>query len=339
MKIINAMFSKVNGGLEQMFLNYTPALTHQGNQVIPVIHPQAHILQHCLNEHLKTIHNYNQYDPIAIYKLRRLIKNEQPDCVITHSYRAAYLFKKTHTKVPKIAVCHVKGHYDFGADALIAITEPMRQEIINSGKPAHKVFTIPNMISIPKTLSYQDPTFTEIPVIGACARFAPIKGIDLFIEALFELKTRNIPFKAKIAGDGKEKENYIQLIHKRGLEQDVELLGWVEDRHRFYQSLDIFCLPSREEAFGLVILEAMMHSLPMVLSALTGPLEIIKNSESALFSQPQNPSDIANGLERIIKEEALAKQLAINAFERVQHFSDERVGALLHHTLYDFCKS
>src|SRR4051794_40493487 len=125
MKILNVMFSKVNGGLEQVFLNYNHTLTMQGHEVIPVIHPQAEIKSSCQSKHLVMIHNYNQYDPIAIYRLRRLLKTTRPDCIITHSYRAAYLLKKTRTKIPKIAVCHVRGHYNFGTDAIIAITQQM----------------------------------------------------------------------------------------------------------------------------------------------------------------------------------------------------------------------
>ena len=327
------MFSKVNGGLEQVFLNYIPALNQQGNHVIPVIHPNAEILDSCPKENLKTIHNFNQHDFLAIYRLRKLINTEKPDCIITHSYRAAYLFKKTGTKVPKIAVCHVRGHYDFGSDAIIAITEHMRQDIINSGKPAHTVFTVPNMIHISEDIKYQEPKETEVPVIGVCARFAHIKGVDVFIEAIAELKRRNVVFKAKIAGDGKEKEHYINLIHHHQLEDVITLLGWIEDRDNFYKSLDVFCLPSREEAFGLVVLESMKHSLPMVLSELSGPLEIVSNSESALFFPPADPIRLADSLERIIKDKKLAKQLGANAFQRVQYYSCHNIGPILHNVL------
>lgn len=331
------MFSKVNGGLEQVFLNYIPTLTGQGNQVISVVHPQAEIIPSCPKEHLITLHNYNKWDFIAILRLRRLINKEKPDCIITHSYRAAYLAKRTLTKVPKIAVCHVRGHYDFGSDAIIAITEQMRQDIINSGKPAHTVFTVPNMINIPEHLTYKEPRSTNIPVIGACARFAPIKGIDVLIEALGELKKRNIAFQAKIAGDGKEKEHYIELIKRHSLEQEVTLLGWIENRHTFYEELDIFCLPSREEAFGLVVLESMMHSLPMVLSKLSGPLEIISDSGSALFTEPENPLSLADGLQQLIQDKALAKDLGARAFQRVMHYATSNVGPILQKTMERVC--
>lgn len=339
MKIFNAMFSKVNGGLEQVFLTYSPALIQQKNKVISIIHPKSEIIDSCSKEDLVLVHNFNQHDFFAIRKLRNLIKKETPDCIITHSYRAAYLFKKTKTKVPKIAVCHVKGNYDFGSDAIIAITEQMRQDIISSGHPAETVFTVPNMVHVPTDLSYKEPRETEVPVIGVCARFADIKGVDLFIEALAELKQRDIPFKARIAGDGKEKDRYVQMINDFDLHNEVTLLGWVHDKSAFYKSIDIFCLPSREEAFGLVILESMMHSLPMVLNALSGPLEIIGDTKSAIMVPPCNPKSMADGIARIINDKNLAKELSLNAFERVQYYSSDRVGPLLHKVLERICST
>ncbi|RUR08855.1 glycosyltransferase family 4 protein [Legionella sp. km772] len=337
MKVVNAMFSKVNGGLEQVFLNYIPTLEQQGNLVIPVIHPKAEILNVCPPQHLRTIHNFNQHDFFAVYKLRKLIQTEQPDCIITHSYRAAYLFKKTRTAVPKIAVCHVQGHYNFGSDAIIAITDRMRQDIIEAGIPEHKVFTVPNMLAFTEEKTYKAPKACEIPVIGVCARFASMKGIDIFLAALAELKQRNVLFKAEIAGDGPEKEHYVKFIRDYQLEKEVCLQGWVNDRDSFYDQLDIFCLPSRREAFGLVILEAMRHSLPLVLTDLPGPREIIADSDSALFSPSEDPISMADNLEQVLKNIELRRRLGLNAFQRVQDYSIASIGPILHDVLKKIC--
>ncbi|MBA2650955.1 MAG: glycosyltransferase family 4 protein [Tatlockia sp.] len=337
MKIFNAMFSKVNGGLEQVFLNYIPALNSQNNLVISIIHPKAQILNDCPKDNLIRVHNFNQHDIYAIYKLKKLIHRHQPDCIITHSYRAAYLFKKTRTKVPKIAVCHVKGHYDFGADAIIALTEKMKDDIIDSGIAKEKVFVVPNLVHIPQHILYKELKESKIPVIGVCARLSPIKGVDIFIKALSELKRRGVLFKAKIAGDGKAKEECISLIQQLNLSEEISLLGWIDDRESFYQNIDIFCLPSREESFGLVILESMIHSLPMVLSRLSGPLEIIGDSNSAVLVPPEDPIKLADGLEQVIQNKQLANLLSRKAFQRVQYYSNERVAPLLQETLERIC--
>lgn len=194
------------------------------------------------------------------------------------------------------------------------------------------------MISIPEGLAYQPPKPSKIPVIGACARFSDIKGIDVFIEALALLKKRNIAFKANIAGDGKERERYINLIHHHQLQQEITLLGWINDKQAFYNGIDLFCLPSREESFGLVILESMMHSVPMVLTELSGPLDIIGNTNSALLVPPSDPVSMANALERLMSDNELARQLSRNAFERVHDYSNQTVGPILQEVLNTVCR-
>ncbi|TAL60554.1 MAG: glycosyltransferase family 1 protein, partial [Legionella sp.] len=202
-----------------------------------------------------------------------------------------------------------------------------------------RVFTVPNMIDIPSSFSYKAPRESTIPVIGVCARLAHLKGVDVFIEALAELKRRGINFHAKIAGDGKEKESYKELIQHLDLEQEVTLLGWITDRKSFYESIDIFCLPSREEAFGLVILEGMMHSLPMVLSDLSGPREIVADSQAALLVPPATPQRLADSLQSLIKDYGLRAELAENAFKRVQFYSSKNVGPILQQVLTQICKN
>ena len=339
MIIFNGMFSKSNGGLEHAFLNYIPTLEASGHHVIPIIHPLAPIKDSCHQGNLIKVFNFNQFDVIAIYKLRKLIKKYRPGCIITHSHRAAYLFNKTLTKVPKIAVCHVKGNYNFGSDAVIAITEHMRQDIIASGWSANKVFTVPNMLQIPAHLEYRPPRDSDVPVLGVCARFSPIKGVDVFINALAELKKRGIAFKAKIAGDGPEKGNYTQLIVRLGLQEEVCLIGWIDDRQAFYQQIDIFCLPSREESFGLVVLESMLYSLPMVLCALPGPKELIGQSQSALFVPADDVLKMADGLQCLIEDKNYAKELSMRAFQQVHNYSSVQIAKVLDNVLQTVSKA
>lgn len=331
------MFSKVNGGLEQVFLNFIPALESQGNEVISIIHPQAAIRASCPAKNLITVHNFNQHDWLAVFRLKRLISQYRPDCIITHSYRAAYLFAKTRTKVPTVAICHVKGHYDFGTRAIIALTEQMRQDIIQAGIPANQVHRVPNLITLPAEPPVYRADSQRVPVIGVCARLAEIKGVDVFIRALAILKQRGIDFQARIAGDGEQRDLCQQLITEGQLGAQVELLGWVDDRDPFYQSLDIFCLPSREEAFGLVILESMKHGLPMVLSRLSGPLEIIGDSDCALLAEANNPTSLADQLQTLIGDADRRRALATKAWHRVQAYGSQQIAPLLHQTLETIC--
>ncbi len=124
-----------------------------------------------------------------------------------------------------------------------------------------------------------------------------------------------------------------QLINEHQLNKCVTLLGWVEDKTPFYKNLDVFCLSSREESFGLVVLEAMMHSLPLVLPELSGPLEIAKDAECALFVPPEDPVALSLALEQIITNNALAETLGSNSFKRVRDYETINIAPKLHASL------
>ena len=324
MKIFNVMMSKVNGGLEQVFLNYSEALDSFGHDVYPIIHPKSQIKSYCNPKNLIEVHNFNQHDFIAVWRLKRLIQKLKPDYIITHSHRAAYLIQKTKTSVPTIAVCHVKGNYRFGTRAIIALTESMRADITASGIPEQSVFTVPNMLSSSQPIKSLSRTLKKPLIIGTCVRFTKQKGCDVFIKACHVLKEKNIAFHAYIAGDGPEKETYVQLIKTLGLEHKISLLGWVNDKSSFYDKLDVFCLPSREEAFGLVLLESMAHGLPMVVSDLPGPREVIADSGAAVFSKIADHVVMASAIESFMEEEFYIRSSQA-ALERAHYFSSQNV--------------
>jgi glycosyltransferase involved in cell wall biosynthesis len=213
----------------------------------------------------------------------------------------------------------------------------MRQDIIDSGIASDQVFTVPNLIELPAQPLQRSTADGESPLIGVCARLAEIKGVDIFIQAMAILKERGVACKAEIAGDGEQRAYCEQLIARHQLGDRVQLLGWIEDRDAFYQKLDIFCLPSREEAFGLVILESMKYGLPMVLSRLSGPQEIVADSDCALLAEAENPSSLADNLQKLIEDRALQNELSAKAWARVQAYGSQRVAPLLHATLETVC--
>ncbi len=329
MKIFNVMFSKGLGGIEQVFLDYNHALNIHHHQVVPIIHPKAPI-KNKIYGHFLSVFNFNKFDPFAIYKLRKIIKAEQPKCIITHGNRATSLMRKASLNTPVIAVCH---NYKFasliGSDAIIAITKDLKKLLIEAGQPKDSVYHVPNMIMTPDDLAYSKPNYRHPPVIGFLGRFVKKKGLDIFIEALSILKRQNIEFRDIISGNGEKQESLITAINQAGLEQSIKLVGWVEDKKTFFDSIDMFCLPSHHEPFGLVLLEAFKHSTPVVATKSEGPSEIAKHEENILFSPIGNTDKLASNLARLLSDEKLAKKLSGSGYKTVQNYSPWLIGRKL----------
>ncbi len=332
MKILNVMFTTRMGGLEQVFLDYNDVLISHQHDVISVIHKKSKV-KNSIKSELCEISNYSKYDFLTLWRLKKIITKYKPDIIITHGNRAHYMMSKIARETPVIGVSHnYSFDYIIKCDFIITVNKDMISELIKLNYAAQNIYHIPNMIKVPKTLNNQDFKFHNIPIIGVIARLEKTKGIDSFINSLYLLKSQNILFKAKIAGDGPERDNIKSLISKLGLDNEVELMGWTEKKD-FYYNVDIVCLPSRVEPFGLVILEAFMYGKPLITSNATGPMEIITDKKDALVFKIEDYEELASNIIAIINDKNLTKKLIKNGSKtlelyEVRNISKRLIGVL-----------
>jgi len=136
-----------------------------------------------------------------------------------------------------------------------------------------------------------------------------------------KIKDEGGQFKCVIAGDGEERKKLEKLIVKLDLQKEVKLTGWAEDKEEFFNSIDIFCVPSRHEPFGIVLLEAFLHSTPMVVTKSEGPIEIIKDGKDGLLCEVDDVDSLAKQITRLLKNQKLAEKLSRAGFQKVQYYS------------------
>ena len=74
-----------------------------------------------------------------------------------------------------------------------------------------------------------------------------------------------------------------KIVRELDLEKEVEFVGWIKNKREFFDSIDIFCLPSKNEPFGIVLLEAMKYRKPIISTKADGPLEILRDEVDALM--------------------------------------------------------
>jgi len=340
MRIINAMFGCGKGGIEQAFLDYDAALHAKQHEVITLVHPRAQILPAIIqtDSTIEMVANYGSWDITAVWKLKQLLQRITPDCIIAHGNRAVTLLRKATNTIPIIGVCH---NYNLKhlmhCDGLLSITNNIRDLVISRGFSPSLIHQIPNMITVPTGLNPRASlSFRTPPIIGTMGRFVKKKGINIFIEALSILKARAIPFCAIIGGCGIEDQHLRTQVSTLGLDNDISFTGWVEDKTLFYKNCDIFCLPSLHEPFGIVLLEAFLHALPVVSTDSEGPCEIAHHEHDALIVQKANAVAMADAIERLIMHPKLAASLAINAFSTVtKHYDSAIVSVLLDKAITD----
>jgi len=159
-----------------------------------------------------------------------------------------------------------------------------------------------------------------VPLILALNRHDPRKRIPTLLEALALLKTRGVPYRARLAGGGVLLSEHRRSVEQMGLADCVEVVGFVPDAMAEHRVADIFALHTLEEGGGsMSLLEAMQAGLPSVVTAVDGLVEDVTDGEEALLVPPAEAPAFAAALERLINDRELRLALGIRAratFER-----------------------
>ena len=117
------------------------------------------------------------------------------------------------------------------------------------------------------------------------------KGFDLLIKAC----NKSDKFTLIIGGEGPMKKSLVNIAGKNN--KNIKFLGWVNNLDVFFKSIDVFCLPSRIEPFGMVLIEAMARGIPVVSTNCDGPRDIIINKKDGVLINDHSPGGIFDALE------------------------------------------
>jgi colanic acid/amylovoran biosynthesis glycosyltransferase len=166
-----------------------------------------------------------------------------------------------------------------------------------------------------------DSPFTALVV----ARLSAEKGHGVAFEALAAMKDRGHQTRLVLVGPGDYEAEFGDIVDTLGVRDRVKTLGAVEPEQVVEQMLraDVLIVPSFAEGLPVVIMEAMVAGLPVVASGIAGVPELVEHEVTGLLVVPARPDLLADALERVMLDPALARTLAIEARRRVEQLHDE----------------
>lgn len=185
------------------------------------------------------------------------------------------------------------------ADAIIVPSEIARRTFVDRGVPAGKVFV--NRLGV-DTSQFSPPESSrenKVPVILFVGMLSARKGTADLLEAFAQIEQR-----AELVCVGPVDPEF-QNVLNRLPSSNVTLLGSVSraDVHDAYRTADIFCLPSVEEGFGMVVLEAMASGLPVVVSDQVGAADLIENGTDGLVVRMGDTESLVKALSALVSDE------------------------------------
>jgi glycogen(starch) synthase len=198
------------------------------------------------------------------------------------------------------------------ADRLITCSAFMRAEVgrVFDVSPS-SIETIPNQLD---PAAFRPPT-TSTPSAGATLLFAGRleheKGVQTLLHAL-PLVARRVPaVRLRVAGRGTYAAELERLAAAIGLTDRVRFDGWVEGERlrELYASSDAVVIPSLYEPFGLVALEAMACSVPVIASDTGGLRELVVDEVTGILFPPGDHVALAEVIIRLLTDRTLARSL------------------------------
>lgn len=135
------------------------------------------------------------------------------------------------------------------------------------------------------------------------------KGVDLLFNALSKV---HADYELYLAGDGDEKDALSQLAESLKIEKKIHFLGQLSRKELLghYADSDLFVLPTREDCFALVILEAMCSNLPIICSKYAdGAFDLIEDGKNGYIIDPYSTEVFAEKIEQVLRDQGLRKSM------------------------------
>jgi glycosyltransferase involved in cell wall biosynthesis len=246
------------------------------------------------------------HNPWYIFKVVRALKTFKPD--IVHSHQESFVKILRFVSVSKVLTVHdtnQKLESVRNYDALYSISEAVRHDIVSKQPDVRSTVIFNGICSStvkPKT-SYGQRPFRVVQVGRLEHR---IKGQDILLRAL-QAVVRSIgceEIALDFIGEGPSKEYLTTLAEELGVAGQCCFLGG-QPRKKIYEQLhtyDLLVQPSRYEGFGLTVVEAMVARIPVLVSDMEGPMEIIANGKHGYYFAAENHVDCGQKIASIIKD-------------------------------------
>lgn len=332
MKIFHLITSLKIGGAESALVNFLRAANNNPHQhLVAYFHPGPHIKtltnMGVATYHIKGVISYA--DPLALWRLMRLIKQTKPDLIHSALWSANIIGRLLATYFRLPLICDIHGNsYDEGrmrnwfdratvraASHLVAVSSSTRdayeQNILATKKIAGNT---PSLVTINNGIDHntvrsqaQANKLTRASfglsdydfVVGALGRLEPIKSYDLLLKACAQITCRTL--KVIIVGGGSQEQYLKNLCHTLGIADQVRFTGYRTDAVSFYPLFDCFVLSSQSEGLSIALLEALCFGLPIVTTNTTPTHDVIKHNIHGLIVPPNDAPALARALKILIE--------------------------------------
>lgn len=305
-----------------------------------------------MQRELSIVDDYN-----AVVKLKKIIKQHNPDIIYAHSSKAGGLtrlacltnaipiiynphgwaFNMSGSKMKKEIYVMIEKLLAFRTQKIINISNFEMKSALNNkvGNESKNILIYNGIEMIEKNQdesfkSYLEERFNfstaDSFIIGAVGRISKQKSPLDFVEVA-NLVSQKIPNAIFLwVGDGEDRNQMEQLIEQYNLQDKVLITGWVENPEAYIDIFDVALLLSQWEGFGLVLTEYMLHKKPIIATKVDAIPELVNHNSDGFIVEPHDINAVSFYISTYFSNVALTKSFVEKAYRKVNElFNIERV--------------
>lgn len=338
------------GGQRQAFY-LAQGLSRLGHENTVVAPPRSPLAERCREVRLSLIEMpmHGEVDPVAIFRLRRLIKERNFDLVHAHTAHAHTLIGLAtlgNQRVKKVvsrrvdysifrsgsSLSRIKYRH-FGIDQYIAVSNLVARVMQQDGIDPERISVVYDGVQVPKGRSSFEfdvrrdyGISQDAPIVGTVAQFSDYKGYQFLVKAVPQVLEQFPKTVFLWLGEGVMKAALEEEVRRMGLTKSVIFAGYQTDLGPFWEAFDLMVVPSHMEGLNSSLLDGLAHGKPTVAAAAGGIPEVIRDGENGLLVPIRSPESLAKGLIRLLKDREYARRLASNGPPTIrERFSVEKM--------------
>ncbi len=295
---------------------------------------------------IEKIHIRSRLDTSWIFKISPVIRQFNPDVIMTHGFNGhfvAFIVRIIYKKIPVVSSYHGLYHATtfarrfFGvfvnpltdfflhrvAMDIVCVADYTKEYLCGRGINPDKLTVVHNGIEcrepdVSKRSELRNEWGVEDDelLLGVVSRFDPFKGLEYAIDAM-RLVIENVPqIKMVLVGSGTLGRQLKEQVENAGLNSRVIFTGLRTDIDQCLGAIDIFIFPSLSEAHSIALLEAMRAGKPIIATDVGGNTESVRHMKEAVIVPAQSAASLAEAMQTLAEDEQLRQKSGENARSR-----------------------
>lgn len=197
------------------------------------------------------------------------------------------------------------------ADAFVAVSRTIADELIGAGAPPRAVWSITNGVDTDRFAPAHPAErrvlrralgFDDVPLVTYTGRLAVEKGVDVLLEAWARLSRGPLAARLCVVGEGPEEAALRAQARALGIGRTVTFTGGLRDVAPYLRAADAAVLPSRTEGMPVALLEAMSCALPVVATRVGGSAEVLDGTAAGWLVPAEEPAALAAALAEVLQD-------------------------------------